>query len=135
MAMNETQDKERYLKLKPQLREQYEFEVDFFSAIITSRNDYLEALRPLANALTELGFYKKGLEVDLRICMLAPKDSVAHYNLACSYALVGNKRDAFLMLRKAVGLGYKDFSHIRRDTDLRSLHGEPDFEAIFNILD
>lgn len=49
----------------------------------------------------------------------------ALYNGACCAALAGNKDDAFARLDKVVADGFRDLSHIEKDTDLDSLHGDP----------
>ncbi|MEZ5940618.1 MAG: tetratricopeptide repeat protein [Planctomycetaceae bacterium] len=38
-------------------------------------------------------------------------------------------------LRQAITAGWKDFDHMRQDTDLQALHGDADFEALFPEAD
>jgi hypothetical protein len=49
---------------------------------------------------------------------------VVYYNLACSYALTGQKDEALGALREALELGYRDLEHIRQDQDLEILRGD-----------
>jgi tetratricopeptide (TPR) repeat protein len=51
------------------------------------------------------------------------------YDLACYYALAGDRLAAIERLRRAVDLGYAS-DWISRDPDLAALHGNPEFEAI-----
>ena len=44
--------------------------------------------------------------------------SVVHYNLACSYSLLGSVNKALKSLGKAIDLGYNDISHLENDSDL-----------------
>lgn len=110
-----------------------DFEITFYEGIVKQRPDYIEALMPLAAAYTQKGLYQKGLETDQRLAKLCKEDPVVHYNLACSYALLGKKKEALKILRRAVELGYCDFIHLRKDPDLKSLHGDPDFDSIASL--
>ena len=107
-----------------------DFEILFYEGVVRQRPDYIEALMPLAEAYTRKGLYEKGLEIDERLAQLCKDDAVVYYNLACSYALIGRKTEALKTLRRAVELGYCEFKHMRKDSDLKSLHGDPDFESL-----
>ncbi|MDY6973498.1 MAG: tetratricopeptide repeat protein [Thermodesulfobacteriota bacterium] len=52
------------------------------------------------------------------------------YNLACLYALEGKTGQSLAFLKKAVSLDRSVIDWARRDTDLKSLAGVPDFEAL-----
>lgn len=52
-----------------------------------------------------------------------PSHSSARYNLACAYALRGERQLALSALRDAVLYGYGDAGHMREDDDLASLRG------------
>lgn len=110
-----------------------DFEIGFYEGILQSRPDYVDVLIPLAEAYTRHGEYEKGLEMDRRLSILCKTDPTVHYNLACSYALLGRKKEAIKALQYATELGYSDFAHLRRDADLKSLHGEPEFEALASM--
>jgi serine/threonine protein kinase/tetratricopeptide (TPR) repeat protein len=64
--------------------------------------------------------------VDLR-----PNDSNILYNAACTYGVMKRKPEAISMLRRAKAAGYVNTDWIRRDPDLGCLHGEPEFEKLF----
>jgi len=95
----------------------------------------LEILFSLGDLLTRLGHIEEGLQVDLTLARLQPKDPTVRYNLACSYALLGRKEEAFAALREAVRLGYVDAEHMREDPDLESLRDDPRFGKILASLD
>ena len=118
------------MQSKPAKREGGDFEIVFYEGVIRMRPDYVDALIPLAEAYTRKGLYQKGLEIDKRLSRLCKNDAVVHYNLACSFALVGEKEKAFLTLKRAIALGYRDFEHMRKDMDLKSLQGDPEFEKL-----
>lgn len=107
-----------------------DFEISFYEGVIRRSPNYIEALVPLAEAYTRKGLYEKGLAIDERLSKLCKDNPVICYNLACSYALVGRRKEALAALRKAIRLGYRDFSHMRQDHDLKFLQGDPEFEKI-----
>jgi Flp pilus assembly protein TadD len=109
---------------------QLDFELDFFGAILDRHPEYLDVLRHHANNLTLKGRYADGLVVDKRIIHLRPHDALAHYNLACSFALMKQPDLALKTLRRAVELGYRDFRYMREDRDLESIRQDPRFRQL-----
>ncbi len=107
--------------------EDLEFEVRFYEGIVKRSPNYIEALIPLAEAYTRAGYYSKGLAVDQKLCRLCPDDPTAHYNLGCSYALIGEKQKALEALEKSIDLGYREGEHMKNDLDLKCLFAEPAF--------
>src|SRR5438105_7239518 len=85
---------------------QLDFELEFFGSILQHDADYVDVLRIMGNLLTLKGRYTDGLQVDKRLVQLRPEDALAHYNLACSYALLKRSELALRTLRRAVELGY-----------------------------
>ncbi|MEZ5978551.1 MAG: hypothetical protein R3F34_10065 [Planctomycetota bacterium] len=108
----------------------YEFEADFLARAAPARPGDVDLLSALAMALTRVGRYAEGLEVDRRIVAAAPENPTAHYNLACSLALTGELGAALASLATARELGWCDFELARNDEDLAALHGMPEFEAL-----
>ena len=109
---------------------QLEFELEFFSAILKRHPDYVDVLRVLGNLLTLKGRYADGLQIDRRLVQLRPTDALAHYNLACSYALLKRPDQALKTLRRAVELGYRDFRYMREDRDLDIIRHDPRFRQL-----
>lgn len=111
-------------------QETLDFEISFFEGLIKKNSNYIDALIPLAEAYTKKGLYAKGLLIDKRLARLRKRDPVVHYNLACSFALVGKKDDAFSMLKHAIQLGYNEFEHLKKDPDLKNLRDDPRFQSL-----
>lgn len=111
-------------------KEEMDFEISFYEGLVTERPNYIEALIPLAEAYTRKGLYEKGLLIDKRLARLCSDDPTVFYNLACSHALIGDKKKALSALKEAFRLGYDDLAHLRNDKDLKSLHGNPGFESL-----
>ena len=107
-----------------------DFEISFYEKIVKDKPNYVEALIPLAEAYTKKGRFQDGLEIDKRLSLLCLEDPTVYYNLACSYALVDQKDHAIASLKHALALGYRDLKHLLQDSDLKKLHGNPDFEEL-----
>ncbi|HEY0460371.1 MAG TPA: tetratricopeptide repeat protein [Pyrinomonadaceae bacterium] len=61
--------------------------------------------------------------------------SSAAYNIACNYALMGEKEQALKWLEKSLEMGFPDLAHVQSDTDLRSLRGDARFQKLVGSLD
>jgi len=109
---------------------QLDFELDFFSRILERHPSYVDVLRVQGNNLTLKGRYVEGMQIDKRLVQLRPTDPLAHYNLACSYALLRRPEQALKVLRRAVELGYRDFRYMRQDPDLDSIRHDPRFRQL-----
>jgi tetratricopeptide (TPR) repeat protein len=109
---------------------QLDFEIEFYGGILERKPDYVDALRVMGNHLTLKGRYAQGLAIDKRLVQLRPEDPLAHYNLACSYALLKRPDQAIKTLRHAVELGYRDFRYMREDRDLESIRRDPRFRQL-----
>jgi tetratricopeptide (TPR) repeat protein len=109
---------------------QLDFELDFFGGILQRHEGYVDILRAHGNNLTLKGRYADGLEIDKKLIQLRPNDALAHYNLACSYALLKKPDLALKNLRRAVELGYRDFRYMREDRDLETVRHDPRFRQL-----
>jgi tetratricopeptide (TPR) repeat protein len=109
---------------------QLDFEIEFFGRILERHPAYVDVLRVQGNNLTLKGRYAEGLQIDKRLIQLRPGDALAHYNLACSYALLKRPDQAIKTLRRAVELGYRDFRYMREDHDLDSIRHDPRFRQL-----
>src|SRR5437868_2924556 len=109
---------------------QLDFELDFFGRILDRHPDYVDVLRVQGNNLTLKGRFAEGLQLDRRLVQLRPGDALAHYNLACSYALLKRPEQSIKTLRRAVELGYRDFRYMREDHDLDSIRHDPRFRQL-----
>jgi tetratricopeptide (TPR) repeat protein len=109
---------------------QLDFELEFFGGILERQPDYVDCLRVMGNNLTLKGRFTQGLGIDKRLVRLRPHDPLAHYNLACSYALLKQPDLALRTLRKAVELGYRDFRYMKEDHDLDSIRHDPRFRQL-----
>jgi tetratricopeptide (TPR) repeat protein len=113
-----------------QEQNQLDFELEFFAGILAKKADYIDVLRIVGNLLTLRGRFADGLQIDKRLIQLRPRDFLAHYNLACSLALLRRPDQALKALRRAVELGYRDFRYMHEDRDLASVRHDPRFKQL-----
>jgi tetratricopeptide (TPR) repeat protein len=74
--------------------------------------------------------YKKAISLYEKTVALYPKQSNPRYNLACAYALSGNKTKALESLAKAVENGFVEYEHMERDPDLLSIRKTAQYKEI-----
>jgi Flp pilus assembly protein TadD len=111
-----------------------EFEIRFFETVLEKNRDYAAVVELLAGLYTKQGRIADGLRMDRRLVKLQPGNATAHYNLACSLALVKRNGDAIRALRQAIELGYTDIDWMQQDPDLDALKKRPEFLALVEQL-
>lgn len=104
--------------------------IEFMEGLVRRDPDYVDALQLLGDHYTQRGRYTDGLKVDERLARLEPGSAVVFYNLACSYSLTDQFDRAALSLGKALDLGYRDFSWLARDPDLKKFRQQPAYDEI-----
>jgi eukaryotic-like serine/threonine-protein kinase len=100
----------------------------------------LVTMTELANNLSVQGRYQEAnallqqtLAIQKRVRgVYHPETAETEYNLACNDALEGHKSEALALLKEAFehGLSPLNKKHMAEDPDLKSLHGNPEFEAL-----
>ena len=111
-----------------------EFEMRFFESVLKRDAAYTEVVELLGGLYTKHGRIADGLKMDRRLVKLLPQNATAHYNLACSLALLKRKAAAIRSLRQAVRLGYTDFDWMQQDPDLDGLKKDPAFDSLLKQL-
>ena len=74
-----------------------------------------------AIAFMKQGKYRPARKLLLKIIAVEPNNQIAYYNLACTESVTYNEDLALDYLSRAMELGYRDFSHMRRDPDLNNI--------------
>ena len=113
---------------KPKL-EDLEFQMVFYEGILRQRPDFIDVLIVLGEIYTKKRLYEKGLKVDKKLSKLRPQSPIIHYNLACSFSLVGDTLNSFKAIKRAILLGYDDFIFMDSDPDLSNLRRDDRFTA------
>jgi TM2 domain-containing membrane protein YozV len=91
-------------------------------------------VRPTANPFRQEGVqkfkdfdYVGAIEAFERALEINPQDIAVHFNLACTYSLTENKKEALYHIDKAVAYGFKDFKRIREHDALAWLRIQDEF--------
>ena len=111
-------------------KEDLDFEISFYEGLLQKQPDFINALIALGDAYTKRGRYEDGLKVDKRLAGLRPDDPVVHYNLACSCSLLKMADPAISALKKAIRLGYRDFTFMEKDPDLEYIRKDPRYKEL-----
>ncbi len=111
-----------------------EFEMRFFESVLSRDATYTDVIEILGGLYTKHGRIAEGLKMDRKLVRLQPVNATAHYNLACSLALLRRNRDALHSLRQAIALGYSDYDWMLRDPDLIELKKHPNFGVLLEQL-
>lgn len=101
------------------------------------------SLYNLANTLREQqryaeaeALYREALELELRTLGPAHPETVdTLYQLGVNEALRGNRAKALDWLRRSVESGFSNSEALQKDADLASLRGDPDFDALVELID
>ncbi|MBV9210004.1 MAG: tetratricopeptide repeat protein [Acidobacteria bacterium] len=90
----------------------------------------------LANAYYNAKDYRKAIPAyEKSMELRAGFPSNAAYNIACCYALLGEKELALRWLDKAFEMGFRFLENAQTDTDLQSLHGDARFQKIVGLIE
>jgi len=88
----------------------------------------------LGNMAVAYQLSERSLEIQIRaLGARARRLGAAYYNLACIDSLEGNRRGALGYLRMALDTGWS-WRGVETDTDLDSLRGDPEFEAMMDEI-
>ena len=117
-------------KLSPAEQRDLDTKIQFVEGLIRRDPDYVDALQLLGDHYTQRGRFTEGLHVDERLARLEPENPLVFYNLACSYSLTDEFDRAFAALDHAIKLGYRDFTWLAKDPDLKKLRAHPSFQAM-----
>jgi tetratricopeptide (TPR) repeat protein len=115
-------------------KEDHAFDISFYESVLRRDPRYADVVELLGGLYTKAGRIADGLKMDRKLVRLRPDNATAHYNLACSLAIVRRKADALRALRRAIELGYDDHQWMADDADLDGLKASPEFQALLAKL-
>jgi non-specific serine/threonine protein kinase len=88
----------------------------------------------VAGDYADLGRTEDALQqLNMALTLRANEPSIL-YNAACTYCGLNRKAEALDALRKAWETGFRDAVWARRDPDLAPLHGDPEFERLYPMV-
>jgi tetratricopeptide (TPR) repeat protein len=123
-AQEKTRNKEQAeaAKLWAQVVERNPVEGRFWDQLARAYSDSKDYRKSIAA-------YEKALELRFGYPFTAA------YNIACSYALMGEKEQAFKWLEKSLDMGFRDLNLVRTDTDFDSIRNDARFKKLAALDD
>ncbi len=118
------------LKRKEEAEVAYDRAVQAVKRHLELNPDDARAVTMGAVALCRLGESERGLEWAERAIAIDPDDAGIRYNVACLYALEGNRDRAIECLEDAVRAGFAHKDWVANDPDLDSLRDDPRFKSL-----
>jgi tetratricopeptide (TPR) repeat protein len=82
-----------------------------------------------------LGRFERAEHEFKQVLEVEPKNEIAWYNLACTYARWGKLDLAFEHLARAIECGFDDVSHMEKDPDLTSLRGDKRYRELLDGIE
>ncbi len=92
--------------------------------------DDARALNLGATIWSNLGETESAIDWGNRSLAIDPEDPQLLYNVACVYAIEGQKDEALKCLERAIDKGYGHREWIEHDSDLNSLRSDPRFKSL-----
>jgi len=89
----------------------------------------------IGNGFLEEGQYERALKEYRRALRIEPKNEVAWYNVACTYARMKKIELAIEALETAVASGYDDVEWMKRDADLDNIRAHPGYRALVERME
>jgi tetratricopeptide (TPR) repeat protein len=115
-------------------KEDHSFDISFYESVLRRDPSYAEVVEILGGLYTKAGRVADGLKMDRKLVRLQPDNATAHYNLACSLALMKRPADAIATLAQSIALGYDDAEWMAEDPDLAVLHKRPEFQTLLELV-
>ena len=109
-------------------------ELRFLEGVARRKPDDALVFKALGDLYTRIGNVEAGLQADLKLVRLCPRESEVWYNLGCSYALLEQADKAFEVLNKAVDLGYRDLVWMGQDDDLEAIRSDQRYERLMHRI-
>jgi len=88
----------------------------------------------IGNSYLDRGEYEKALAEYEKAKAIEPRNSIVHYNVACTRAEMKQLAKALDALELAVECGYDDVEWMEKDEDLDNLRDEPRYKALVRQL-
>jgi len=95
-----------------------------------SEKKNIQTMVHLSEILTEQGEIEKAIFILMKIVEANPQLNSIYYNIACLYSRQNNVKKAIKWLNLAIDKGYKNWDHIRTDSDLDPIRHTTSFQQI-----
>jgi hypothetical protein len=105
----------------------------YFAFYKVNAQNYQQTIEK-ANSFYKSKDYNKSLALYEDAFKIKKDEYVDFYNAACTAALANIPSKAFNYLNAAIDEGWTNVDHLKKDTDLESLHGDKNWTELFNKI-
>jgi predicted esterase len=98
--------------------------------LIAGKSVKVQATQKAFSESYRQGDWTRATDLGLELVQLLPDNPVAKYNLACIYALNGNRHEALHWLSRAAASGFLYLSHLDADPDLQGIRDLPGYDGV-----
>lgn len=105
----------------------------FISYSVNAQQNYTRLIAQ-ADSLYRVKDYKMANEKYISALKMEHKDKNVLYNAAYVAALAGDEKNAFKFLNLSIDRGWSNLEHIKKDSDLNSLHNSEQWTKVLNKL-
>src|SRR6185312_14910243 len=107
--------------------------VELYQSLVKTEPNNGRAWFNLGFSLHYTAQHDKAIEAFTRARELGFNAPVSAYNIACAYAMLKQRDQSFVWLRKAVDEGYNPGGNLTGDRDLDNLRSDPRFQQFVSI--
>jgi tetratricopeptide (TPR) repeat protein len=102
-----------------------------FDKAISLNSKHVEAYVFRSVAYIKMGIYDQAIKDTNKALELNPKEAGNYYyNMACIYSVMNDSNNACRFLKKAIGHGYSDWEHLKKDDDFNNIRNSSCFQEI-----
>jgi tetratricopeptide (TPR) repeat protein len=114
-------------------KEDYEKALRHFERVPTQDGKHLELRMSMAWCFKRIGRLDKAIEAMKLAYRESPKTAVVLYNLACYYALAGEKDEALSWLGRAIRMDGSYRQRVPKESDFDSIRNDRDFQYLMQL--
>ena len=114
-------------------KEDYERALKHFERVPTDEGSHVELRMSMAWCFKRIGRLDKAIESLKSAYRESPKTTVVLYNLACYYALAGDKEEALSWLGRAIRMDNSYRLRVPRETDFDSIRNDQEFLHLMQL--
>ena len=111
-----------------------EFAITGYRSLIAADHGDAEAWLNLGRTLHGMKRYVEAIAANQEAAKAPSQRGIAHFNLACEYALTGEKDKAIDAAAKAIEAGYRAKWRYQKDSDLASIQQDERFKVLLSKL-
>ena len=115
--------------------EDYDAALTAYGRALAEQPTSIDLLMGMAWCYKRIGMVEQAIAATEQAYRVAPQEPILIYNLACYYALNGEKSQALSRLGRALRMDSSLRKLVADESDFDVLRDDPDFQLIINVMD